>query len=120
MAGAQGSPGRGGPPRKAARALVIHPADNVATVVSAGVSTGSVVRLSGGAARGTVTVRGTIPYGHKVALSPIPAGADVIKYGLPIGRTTRPIRAGDHVHVHNVESRRGRGDLARRGPRRAP
>lgn len=120
MGGAKERSGRGGLPRAVARALIIHPSDNVATVVSAGVRAGTIVRLGGGAARGTVTARGTIPYGHKVALRPIPAGADVIKYGLPIGRTTRPIRPGDHVHVHNVESRRGRGDLARRGPRRTP
>ncbi len=41
----------------------------------------------------------------------IPVGDGVIKYGEIIGRATCDIDVGDHVHVHNVESQRGRGDL---------
>jgi len=33
-----------------------------------------------------------------------------VKYGEPIGIATRDIRSGQHVHVHNLESARGRGD----------
>lgn len=51
-----------------------------------------------------VTVRTEVPTGHKVALAPIAAGAVVLKYGEPIGRASAPILAGEHVHVHNVES----------------
>ncbi len=29
-----------------------------------------------------------------------------------IGRATQEIKSGDYVHVHNVESERGRGDCA--------
>jgi altronate dehydratase small subunit len=43
-------------------------------------------------------------------------GDDVIKYGEVVGRTTATINIGDHVHVHNVESLRGRGDLVKKGP----
>ncbi len=114
MAGGSGkrSGRRQGP--GAGRAWVIHPDDNVATVVSAGVGPGALLRLGGAAAGRTIRVRAAIPYGHKIALRPVARGALLVKYGLPIGRATRPIRAGDHVHVHNLESRRGRGDLARR------
>jgi altronate dehydratase small subunit len=35
-----------------------------------------------------------------------------MKYGLSIGTASQNIKAGDHVHVHNVESNRGRGDKA--------
>jgi len=38
-------------------------------------------------------------------------GEPVIKYGSPIGLATVEIAEGQHVHVHNVASTRGRGDL---------
>lgn len=53
-----------------------------------------------------------IPSGHKIALRAIPAGAPIHKYGQVIGRASAAIAAGEHVHVHNVEGVRGRGDLA--------
>jgi altronate dehydratase small subunit len=34
----------------------------------------------------------------------------VIKYGETIGLATSDISPGEHVHVHNVEGQRGRGD----------
>lgn len=40
--------------------------------------------------------------GHKYALRDIAQGENVIKYGNPIGHATAPIKAGDHVHTHNV------------------
>ncbi len=54
-----------------------------------------------------------IPMGHKFALRPI--DGEVIKYGEVIGVADRPIAPGEHVHVHNVKSRRGRGDLHKEG-----
>ena len=62
---------------------------------------------------GEVTLRDDIPFGHKVALSDIDERADVVKYGTSIGYASRDIRAGEWVHVDNVESNYGRGDLAR-------
>ncbi len=52
-----------------------------------------------------------IPFGHKVALQVMAPGDWVIKYGERIGIATSLITPGDHVHTHNVESYRGRGDL---------
>ena len=40
--------------------------------------------------------------GHKYALRDIAEGENVIKYGNPIGHATAPIKAGEHVHTHNV------------------
>lgn len=40
--------------------------------------------------------------GHKYALRDIAKGENVIKYGNPIGHATAPIKAGEHVHTHNV------------------
>jgi altronate hydrolase len=40
--------------------------------------------------------------GHKFAISELPAGSSIIKYGNSIGTATKHIRAGEHVHVHNL------------------
>ena len=59
----------------------------------------------------TVCAQEPIAFGHKLALVPLAAGAPVYKYGEVIGIASADIPAGAHVHVHNVESQRGRGDL---------
>lgn len=59
-----------------------------------------------------VAVAGDIPTGHKLAMRAIAGGALIRKYGQVIGRASSPIGPGEHVHVHNVEGTRGRGDLA--------
>ena len=51
-----------------------------------------------------------IPIYHKIAKVLIKAGDEVYKYGEPIGYASRDIAPGEHVHVHNLESARGRGD----------
>ena len=51
-----------------------------------------------------LAVKDAIPFGHKIALSPIAAGADVVKFGVPIGRAKTAIEPGEHVHIHNIES----------------
>ena len=58
-----------------------------------------------------IEVEESIPFGHKVALVGIDAGDPVYKYGEVIGSASRAIRPGEHVHTHNVESNRARGDL---------
>ena len=45
--------------------------------------------------------------GHKYARRDIAAGENVVKYGMPIGHATVDIRAGEHVHVHNVKTNLG-------------
>ena len=47
-----------------------------------------------------------IPLGHKIALKDFKPGDDVVKYGVVIGRVVQPIKKGDHVHVHNVKTKR--------------
>jgi altronate dehydratase small subunit len=55
-----------------------------------------------------VTLRTAVPFGHKVALRDLAPDAPVIKYGETIGRATRAIAAGEHVHVHNIASLRAK------------
>lgn len=45
---------------------------------------------------------GQIPPGHKIAVTDISVGEQVLKYGQNIGRATQPIRIGEHVHSHNL------------------
>lgn len=53
-----------------------------------------------------VRVRTDIPLGYKLALRDLRAGETVIKYGHDIGQVTADIRAGEHVHVHNLKTKR--------------
>lgn len=48
---------------------------------------------------------GNIDAGHKVALAPIAAGAEVVKYGQVIGVASHAIAIGEHVHTHNLAMR---------------
>ena len=59
-----------------------------------------------GARRISVKVLDDVPLGHKVALRDLDVGAEVLKYGLPIGHTTQRVRAGEYVHTHNLRSAR--------------
>jgi (2R)-sulfolactate sulfo-lyase subunit alpha len=47
-----------------------------------------------------------VPIGHKVALADLAAGTTVIKYGQDIGRIVAAVRRGEHVHVHNLKTKR--------------
>ena len=90
-------------------AVVMNAADNTATAVQAVESDVDVV-LSIGGKPVTVHVADPISFGHKFAVRDIPKGEKIIKYGETIGLATQDIKAGRHVHVHNLESGRGRGD----------
>ncbi|SHO61164.1 SAF domain-containing protein [Pseudoxanthobacter soli DSM 19599] len=46
-----------------------------------------------------------IPQGHKIALRPIAAGSDIVRYGMAVGVARADIAAGHLVHIHNVASR---------------
>jgi len=47
-----------------------------------------------------------IPLGHKIALKDLKVNDTVLKYGCDIGRIVQPVKAGEHVHVHNLKTRR--------------
>jgi (2R)-sulfolactate sulfo-lyase subunit alpha len=47
-----------------------------------------------------------IPIGHKLAIKPLQQNDTAIKYGVDIGRVTAPIATGQHVHVHNLKTKR--------------
>jgi altronate hydrolase len=45
-----------------------------------------------------------IPFAHKAAFCDIKNGENIIKYGYPIGHATSDIKAGDHIHTHNLKT----------------
>ncbi len=81
----------------------MHARDNVAIVAN-----------DGGLAAGTMlpdgpTLREAVPQGHKVALADLPAGAPVLRYGIPIGYALKNIPAGSWVHERLLDMPTARG-----------
>ena len=89
-------------------ALRIQPRDNVATCVLAQ-KTGETAAYEADGNTITVRLLDDIPFGHKLAIRPIAAGGEIVKYGYPIGRAVRDIQPGEHVHIHNAGSLRRNG-----------
>jgi len=95
------------------KAIMLNPNDNVATAI-VDIPAGSLLEVQVDGRVRTVRTVQDIPRGHKLALTVLRKGESVIKYGEVIGVTMNVIDEGEHVHVHNVASRRGRGDLVRK------
>lgn len=93
---------------------VVEPIDNVATALR-DLSAGETVTVAVGEEERTVEVSDDVAFGHKIAIEDIADGETITKYGTSIGNATEDIPAGTWVHVHNVESNYGRGDLAPEG-----
>ncbi len=93
------------------KAHVIHPADNVAVAV-APIGAGERIKVERDGGE-VIEAAEDIEFGHKLALEDLAPGDLVVKYGEVIGRATKRIVKGAHVHVHNLESMRGRGDLGK-------
>lgn len=85
--------------------LQLDQRDNVAVALSP-LSAGSVIDTP----VGPLTVQESIPAMHKAALTPIASGAEIIKYGQPIGRATQAITPGAHVHTQNCDASVGDKD----------
>jgi (2R)-sulfolactate sulfo-lyase subunit alpha len=53
-----------------------------------------------------ITAKQATPIGHKIALKDLAVGDTVIKYGEDIGKVVAPIAKGEHVHTHNLKTKR--------------
>jgi altronate hydrolase len=86
-----------------ARALKIHPDDDVAVLLSPAIAAGTRIRI------GTTDyfTDQAIPSGHKIALHPLAAGTVVKKYGQPFAMTTQAVAAGHWLHTHNAKTMLG-------------
>jgi len=93
------------------KAIAMDSKDNVATLLT-DVDANDAVQVMLGDKTAEAEVKERIRFGHKFAVKPITKGQHVVKYGEVIGQAVRDIGEGQHVHVHNVESLRGRGDLS--------
>lgn len=91
-------------------ALQINDMDNVATVFN-DINIGEEVIVQD--KKGTkvsLASESQIVFGHKIAIKDIKKDDKIIKYGEEIGIATKDIAHGEHVHIHNLDSARGRGD----------
>lgn len=82
--------------------IVINEKDNVATALK---------DCKSGDTLGEFVLLEDIFKGHKFATKDIAKGEIIMKYGEAIGKASCDIKKGSHVHVHNIEGIRGRGDL---------
>ena len=54
----------------------------------------------------TIKSRNEIPLGHKIAMADLREGDTILKYGHDIGKVVKSIKKGEHVHVHNVKTKK--------------
>jgi altronate hydrolase len=78
-------------------AIHLHPSDNVA-IARVPLAPGQTLRVEGV----SFTARTAVPAGHKVALMRIEPGEYIFRYGQRIGRASKLIEQGEHIHVQNV------------------
>ncbi len=89
--------------------FVVHDdGDSVGVVVVEGVEAGQT--LTGWIMDQNKTiefaVKDAIPIGHKLAIRDLAVNDTVVKYGEDIGRVVAAIQQGEHLHVHNVKTKR--------------
>ena len=97
-----------GTPVGAPHLLVHDKKDTVGVVVVEGLKAGTdmlcVVTADNSSFK--LKSRSDVPIGHKVALTDLKAGDTAIKYGQDIGKIIKDVAKGEHVHVHNVKTKR--------------
>jgi (2R)-sulfolactate sulfo-lyase subunit alpha len=88
--------------------FLMHEAQDNVGVAVVDIKAGEAVcgRALHGEASPEVKSLSEIPLGHKIALVDFAEGDTVMKYGVDVGRVVAPIRKGEHVHVHNLKTKR--------------
>jgi (2R)-sulfolactate sulfo-lyase subunit alpha len=88
--------------------LVHEPDDSVGVVVVEGVKAGQELTgwVMSNDATLSIKVSHDIPIGHKIALKDMAKDDTVYKYGTDIGGVAATIKKGEHVHVHNLKTKR--------------
>ena len=93
----------------AAPQLLVHDhKDNVGVVVVEGLTAGTdmLCVITEDNSDFHLTANQDVTIGHKIALTDLAVGDTVIKYGQDIGRIVAPVAKGDHVHTHNLKTKR--------------
>ena len=75
--------------------LKINPADNVVPQTA-----GAVIEVDGK----QITVLEDVPAGHKIAITDLAEGENVIKYGFPIGHAKEAKKAGSWMNENNIKT----------------
>lgn len=83
--------------------ILIDPVDHVVTLSTAAKAGDMVFYLKDGKVYGQVAAE-EIPQYHKMAITSIGKGQQIMKYGARIGEATEEIAAGSWVHTHNLQS----------------
>lgn len=93
------------------KGILLHAADDDVGVTTMDLKTGEVIQAMtlDGKPVADITLVDDIPLSHKVAMQEIKAEKHVIEYGRPIGEATKDIKAGAHVHTHNLKTLRWSG-----------
>lgn len=84
------------------KAVLVSEKDNVVTAVS-DLKKGEDAVYRVGKTTRQIKTNEDIPYGHKIALTQMAKGSDIIKYGETIGRAKSDIEMGQWVHTHNTD-----------------
>ncbi len=79
--------------------ILLHSDDNV-LVCRARAEAGETVAADDA----VLTLSTAIEVGHKIARRDLAVGDKIYKYGAPIGSMTTDAKAGDHIHMHNMQS----------------
>jgi altronate dehydratase small subunit len=83
------------------KAAIGGPKDNVGIALM-DLEAGSVLELKAGERNVTVKLMEPVTYQHKFSIAPMVPEEDVVKYGEVIGKATKQIDPGQHVHIHNM------------------
>ena len=86
-------------------AMIIDAKDNVAVAIEPIAKGDAAVYVCEGKEVSLPALEDITIY-HKLAPRDIAKGEPVVKYGEHIGIASSDIKAGEHVHVHNVEGHR--------------
>ena len=89
--------------------LLVHDKkDNVGVVVVEGIESGAELLcvVTENNSDFKLTAEQDVPIGHKIAPTDLAEGDTAIKYGTDIGRIVAAIRKGEHVHTHNLKTKR--------------
>ena len=87
-------------------AMIVEAAKDNVIVAIEPIAKGDTVTYNCAGQEKSLTALEDITIYHKLATRDIPKGQPVVKYGEHIGIASCDIKAGEHVHVHNVESHR--------------
>lgn len=79
--------------------IKLNPQDNVCVAVQP-LAVGDQLTVDGK----SIAIQSDVPVGHKFAIVDIATDHNIVKYGYPIGHATVDIKAGTHVHTHNVKT----------------